>query len=86
MLEYFFDSSNFNLFNHGIEYLHFGIMNNLNILPREQSHGDPTLHEPKSGVLDVHVTRLKFSNYDLTQNFIPKFMEIKTSNNMIYVN
>ena len=53
MLEHFFDRSNFNLFNHGIEYLHFGIMNNSNILPREQSHGDPTMHERKSGVLDV---------------------------------
>ena len=83
MLEYFFDRSNFNLFNHGIEYLHFGIMNNLNILPREQSHGDPMMHEPKSGVLDVHVTRLKFSNYVLTQNFILKLMVIKTSKSMI---
>ena len=61
-------------------------MNNSDILPREQSHGDPMMHEPKSGVLDVHVTRLKFSNYDLTWNFIPKFMAIKTSNSMVYVN
>ena len=53
MLDYFFVRSNFNLFNHSIEYLHFGIMNNSNILPREQSHGDPTMHERKSGVLDV---------------------------------
>ena len=86
MFEYFFDRSNFNLLNHGLEYLHFGIMNNSNILPREQGHGDPTMHEPKSGMLDVHVVGLKFSNYNLAQNFIPKFMALKTSNNMIYVN
>ena len=83
MLEYFLDRSNFNLLNHGIEYLYFGIMNNSDILPREQSYGDPTMHEPKSGVLDVNVMRLKFSNYGLTQNFIPKFMAIKTSKSMI---
>jgi len=69
-----------------IEYFHFVIMNNSNILPRKQSHCDPMVHEPKSGMLDVHVVGLKFSNYNLAQNFIPKFMEIKTSNNMIYVN
>ena len=68
------------------DYFHFVIMNNSNILPRKQGHGDPTMHEPKSGMLDVHVVGLEFSNYNLTRNFIPKFMEIKTSNNMIYVN
>ena len=66
-----------------IEYFHFVIMNNSNILPRKQSHCDPMVHEPKSGMLDVNVTRLKFSNYGLTQNFIPKFMVIKTSKSMI---
>ena len=44
------------------------------------------VHEPKSGMLDVHVVGLEFSNYNLTRNFIPKFMVIKTSNSMIYVN
>jgi hypothetical protein len=61
-------------------------MNNSNILPIKQSHGDPMMHEPKSGMLDVHVAGLKFSNYNLTQNFIPKFMAVKTAKSMIYVN
>ena len=61
-------------------------MNNLNILPRKQGHGNPTMHETKSVMLDVHVAWWKFSNYNLTQNFIPKFMAIKTSNSMTYVN
>ena len=66
-----------------IEYFHFVIMNNSNILPRKQSHCDPMVHEPKSGMLDVHVAGLKFSNYDLTRNFISKFVAIKTSKRMI---
>ena len=77
------DKSNFNLLDHGIEYFHFIIMNNSNVLPRKQSHGDPTMHEPQSGVLNVHVTRLKFSNYVLPQNFSPKLMMIKTFKSMI---
>ena len=70
-------------FYHGIEHLHFSITNNSDILPREQSYGDPTMHELQSGMLNVHIARLKFTNYVLTRNFSPKLMTIKTSKSMI---
>ena len=83
MLKNFFYSSNFNFFSHGIEQLHFNTMNIAYVLSRKQSRGNPTMHEPQSRMLYVHIMRLKLANYVLTRNYSPKFMTIKTFESMI---
>ena len=75
--------SNFNLFKHGIENLQFGMINKSYVLPSKQSHGNLTMHEPQSRMLNIHISRLKLANYVLTRNHSPKFMVIKTFESMI---
>ena len=78
MFKYFFHKSNFNLFSYGIEQLHFSMIKKAYVLSREQIHGNPSMQEPQSRMLNVHIMGLKLANYVLTQNYSPKFMVIKT--------
>jgi hypothetical protein len=58
--------------------MHFSMVNKTSVLSREQSHGNPSMHEPQSRMMNIHVMRLKLANYILTQNYSPKFVMIKT--------
>jgi hypothetical protein len=63
--KHFFHRSNFSLFKNGIEQLQFSMMSIMNVIPSEQSHGNPTMHEPQSRMMSIHIMRLKLANYIL---------------------
>jgi hypothetical protein len=68
MAKHFFHRSNFGLLKNSIEQLQFNMMSITNVIPSEQSHGNPMMHEPQSRMMNIHIMRLKLANYILIRN------------------
>jgi hypothetical protein len=48
--------------------LQFSMMNKMNVISSEQSHGNMIMHEPQSRMMNIHIIRLKLANYIFIQD------------------
>jgi hypothetical protein len=67
----------------GATLIFLSMINKSYVLSSKQSHGNPTMHEPQSRMVNIHISRLKLANHILTRNYSPKFKMIKTLESMV---